>query len=58
MFDALDTLVEEKRIAAYGISVETRAEALAAIARPGVASVQLVLNMLRLGPLAEVLPGR
>lgn len=56
VFDALDTLVDEERIAAYGISVETRAEALAAIARPGVASVQLILNMLRLGPLAEVLP--
>ena len=56
VFDALDTLVQEKRIAAYGVSVETRAEALAAIARPGVASVQLILNMLRLGPLAEVLP--
>jgi aryl-alcohol dehydrogenase-like predicted oxidoreductase len=56
VFDALDTLVAEERIAAYGVSVETRAEALAAIARPGVASVQIILNMLRLGPLADVLP--
>ncbi|MGP3984551.1 aldo/keto reductase [Streptomyces sp. KR80] len=56
VFDALDTLVEEGRIAAYGVSVETRAEALTAIARPGVASVQLILNMVRLGPLDEVLP--
>lgn len=56
VFDALDTLVNEGRVAAYGVSVESRAEALAAIARPGVASVQLVLNMLRLGPLASVLP--
>ncbi|GAA0973848.1 aldo/keto reductase [Acrocarpospora macrocephala] len=56
VFDALDTLVEEERIAAYGVSVETRAEALAAIARPGVASVQIILNMLRLGPLEDVLP--
>ncbi|GAA5188826.1 aldo/keto reductase [Rugosimonospora acidiphila] len=56
VYDALDTLVAEKRIAAYGVSVETRAEALAAIARPGVATVQIILNMLRLGPLAEVLP--
>ena len=56
VFDALDTLVEEGRVAAYGVSVETRAEALAAIARPGVASVQIILNMLRLGPLDEVLP--
>jgi aryl-alcohol dehydrogenase-like predicted oxidoreductase len=56
VFDALDTLVQDGRVAAYGVSVETRAEALTAIARPGVASVQIILNMLRLGPLAEVLP--
>jgi aryl-alcohol dehydrogenase-like predicted oxidoreductase len=56
VFDALDTLVDEGRVAAYGVSVESRAEALAAIAQPGVASVQMVLNMLRLGPLAAVLP--
>ncbi|GIH28372.1 aldo/keto reductase [Acrocarpospora phusangensis] len=56
VFDALDTLVEEGRIAAYGVSVETREEALTAIARPGVASVQIILNMLRLGPLKDVLP--
>jgi aryl-alcohol dehydrogenase-like predicted oxidoreductase len=56
VFDALDTLVAEQRIAAYGVSVETRAEALTAIARPGVASVQIILNMLRLGPLDDVLP--
>ncbi len=56
VFDALDTLVEEGRIAAYGVSVETRAEALTAIARPEVATVQIILNMFRLGPLQEVLP--
>jgi len=56
VFDALDTLVAEDRIAHYGVSVETRAEALAAIARPHVASVQIILNMLRLAPLDEVLP--
>jgi aryl-alcohol dehydrogenase-like predicted oxidoreductase len=56
VFDALDTLVQEKRIATYGVSVETCAEALRAIARPGVATVQIILNMLRLKPVAEVLP--
>ncbi|WP_394617212.1 aldo/keto reductase [Lentzea sp. JNUCC 0626] len=56
VFDSLDTLVEEERVAAYGVSVETRSEALAAIARPNVATVQIILNVLRLGPLAEVLP--
>jgi aryl-alcohol dehydrogenase-like predicted oxidoreductase len=56
VFDALDTLVDEKRIAAYGVSVETCAEALTAIARPGVASVQIILNPLRHKPIEEVLP--
>ncbi len=56
VFDALDTLVAEKRIAAYGVSVETCGQALAAIARPGVASVQIILNAFRLKPLDRVLP--
>lgn len=56
VFDALDTLVDEQRIAAYGVSVETSAEALTAIARPGVTSVQIILNAFRRKPLAEVLP--
>ncbi|WP_412751768.1 aldo/keto reductase [Krasilnikovia sp. M28-CT-15] len=56
VFDALDTLVQEKRIAAYGVSVERVDEALTAIARPGVASVQIILNALRLKPLERVLP--
>ena len=56
VFDALDTLVSEKRIAAYGVSVETCDEALAAIARPGTASVQIIFNMLRLKPLEAVFP--
>ncbi|XVQ82859.1 aldo/keto reductase [Microbispora siamensis] len=56
VFDALDTLVAEGGIAAYGVSVETVAEALTAIARPGVATVQIILNAFRLKPLDEVLP--
>jgi len=56
VFDALDELVAERRIAAYGVSVETCDEALAAIARPGVASVQIILNAFRLKPLERVLP--
>lgn len=56
VFDALDTLVEEERIAAYGVSVETCEEALTAIARPGTASVQIVFNAFRLKPLERVLP--
>ncbi|RIQ12904.1 aldo/keto reductase [Jiangella rhizosphaerae] len=56
VFEALDTLVEEKRVAAYGVSVETCAEALAALRRPGVASIQIILNCFRQKPLDEVLP--
>ncbi|WP_049565782.1 aldo/keto reductase [Nonomuraea sp. SBT364] len=56
VFDALDTLVAEERIAAYGVSVETCEEALTAIARPGVATVQIILNAFRLKPLERVLP--
>ncbi|WP_328782644.1 aldo/keto reductase [Streptomyces canus] len=56
VYDALDTLVDEKRVAAYGVSVETCEEALTAIARPGVASVQIILNPFRLKPLQRVLP--
>jgi len=56
VFDALDTLVDEQRIAAYGVSVETAGQALTAIARPGVASVQIIFNALRRKPLDKVLP--
>jgi aryl-alcohol dehydrogenase-like predicted oxidoreductase len=56
VFDALDSLVDAKRIAAYGVSVERCEEALTAIARPGVASVQIILNPLRHKPLEDVLP--
>jgi aryl-alcohol dehydrogenase-like predicted oxidoreductase len=56
VYDALDTLVEERRIAAYGVSVETCDQALTAIARPGVATVQIILNAFRLKPLERVLP--
>jgi aryl-alcohol dehydrogenase-like predicted oxidoreductase len=56
VFDALDTLVAEGRIAAYGVSVETCDEALRAIARPGVATVQIILNVFRRKPLEQVLP--
>jgi len=55
-YDALDALVESGAIAAYGVSVETTEQALTAIARPHVATVQIILNAFRLKPLDEVLP--
>ncbi|HZU39636.1 MAG TPA: aldo/keto reductase [Solirubrobacteraceae bacterium] len=56
VFDALDALVRENRIRAYGVSVETCAQALRALERPGVATIQIILNCFRLKPLDEVLP--
>jgi aryl-alcohol dehydrogenase-like predicted oxidoreductase len=55
VYDALDELVELERIKAYGVSVETVDEALTAIARPGIASVQIILNVFRQKPLEQVL---
>ena len=56
VFDALDELVTDGTLRAYGVSVERTDEALTAIARPGVASVQIILNAFRLKPLEQVLP--
>ncbi len=56
VFDALDTLVEEGALAAYGVSVERVEEALTAIARPNVASVQIIANAFRLKPIEDVFP--
>ncbi|MGZ4436710.1 MAG: aldo/keto reductase [Nocardioidaceae bacterium] len=56
VYDALDTLVEEGAVAAYGVSVERVEEALAAIARPHVATVQIIANAFRLKPLETVFP--
>ncbi len=56
VFDALDRLVSDGAIRNYGVSVETCDEALTAIARPGVATVQIILNAFRLKPLDRVLP--
>jgi len=56
VFETLDGFIEAGRIRAYGVSVETCAQALAAIARPGVATIQIILNCFRHKPLEEVLP--
>ncbi|WP_231116563.1 aldo/keto reductase [Motilibacter rhizosphaerae] len=56
VYDALDTLVADGAVAAYGVSVETVAEALEAISHPGVATVQVILNAFRQKPVEELLP--
>jgi aryl-alcohol dehydrogenase-like predicted oxidoreductase len=55
-YDALDALVDDGAVAAYGVSVETVDQALSAIRRPHLASVQIILNAFRLKPLERVLP--
>ncbi len=55
-YEALDALVGDLVVAAYGVSVETCAQALAAIARPNVTNVQIIVNPFRLKPLEDVLP--
>jgi len=55
VYDALDRLVEEQVIEAYGVSVETCAEALTALEHD-IASIQIICNVLRRKPLEEVLP--
>ncbi|MCG6568513.1 aldo/keto reductase [Tessaracoccus sp. ZS01] len=56
VFDVLDEMVEEGRIRNYGVSVETVDEAMTALTRPGVASIQIILNVFRRKPLEKVLP--
>jgi aryl-alcohol dehydrogenase-like predicted oxidoreductase len=56
LYDTLDSLVAEQAIAAYGVSVETVAEGLRAVQRPGVQTLQVILNIFRRKPLEELLP--
>src|SRR3954466_7633563 len=50
VFEDLDAMVAEGRIAAYGVSVERVEEALKAIEYPNVASVQIIFNAFRQRP--------
>jgi aryl-alcohol dehydrogenase-like predicted oxidoreductase len=56
VYDALDAMVADGAIAAYGVSVETVAEGLTALEHPGVATIQVILNVFRRKPLEELLP--
>ncbi|MCA0143467.1 aldo/keto reductase [Blastococcus sp. LR1] len=56
VYDALDEFVETGAIAAYGVSVESVAEGLTALEHPGVATIQVILNIFRRKPLEELLP--
>ena len=50
IFAALDDIVASGAIAHYGVSVERVEEALKALEYPGVASVQIIFNMVRQRP--------
>lgn len=54
VFAALDGLVAAGKLRAYGVSVETVAEALRAAERPNVQSVQIIFNMFRLKPAEQL----
>ena len=56
VFGYLDDLVTAGKVRAYGVSVETCAEAMAAMKHPGVQSVQIIFNMFRLKPMEQVFP--
>lgn len=51
VFERLDRLVEAGKVRAYGVSVETVDEAMAAIRYPNVQSVQIIFNIFRQKPL-------
>lgn len=56
VYDHLRTLVEEGRIARWGVSVELESEALAALEQPDLATIQIIVNIFRRKPLERVLP--
>lgn len=56
VFQVLDRLKSEGLVRHYGVSVETIHEGLTAIQYPGVASLQVIFNVLRQKPLTTLFP--
>lgn len=56
VFDVLDKLQAEGKIRAYGVSVESVEEGLLCLERPGVQALQIIFNLFRQKPIAELLP--
>ena len=50
IFEALDKLVETKKIRHYGVSVEKVEEGMKALEYPGVSTIQIIFNMFRQRP--------
>jgi len=56
VFDVLDRLKQQGKIRHYGVSVETVADGLTAIAHPGVDALQVIFNLFRQKPITELFP--
>ncbi len=56
VFERLEILRARGKIAGYGVSVETVAEAMAALRHPGLVSVQIIWNAFRLKPAEAFFP--
>ncbi|WP_310550316.1 aldo/keto reductase [Paenibacillus glufosinatiresistens] len=56
VFEVLDKLQREGKIRAYGVSVETVEEGLFCLEQPGVQALQIIFNLFRQKPIAELLP--
>ena len=54
VYDALDQIKAAGKIADYGVSVETIAQAQTAIRHPGVVSVQIIYNLFRQRPATDL----
>jgi aryl-alcohol dehydrogenase-like predicted oxidoreductase len=56
VFEVLDKLQVEGKIRYYGVSVETTEEGLFCLEQPNVRALQVIFNIFRQKPLAELLP--
>ncbi len=53
LFQGLDRLVEQGKLAHYGVSVEKVSEAIQAVKQYNVSAVEIIFNMFRLKPMEE-----
>lgn len=56
VFEVLDKLQQEGKIRYYGVSVETVEEGLTAMQNPNVRALQVIFNIFRQKPIAELFP--
>ncbi len=55
-FDTLEDLKRQGKLRHYGVSVEKVSEALRAMERPGLATVQIIFNLMRMKPAEAFFP--